>query len=127
MASVLKRKRGPAEVAASPKRAKSVTKSKSSAPVLDSQTGWDAAFGSIKRQDEPEIPNGLNDVSIAAKYASPEAEDYQEVLTQHQVINVEKEKRKHEAVETASSQWKISEPIGGRMIDVDPVFTEDEK
>lgn len=27
----------------------------------------------------------------------------------------------------ALQQWKISEPMGGRMSDVDPLFSEDEK
>lgn len=28
--------------------------------------------------------------------------------------------------ENAASSWKISKPMGGRMLDIDPILTEDE-
>ena len=30
-------------------------------------------------------------------------------------------------LEEASSSWKISKPLGGRMLDIDPIFSADEE
>jgi NET1-associated nuclear protein 1 (U3 small nucleolar RNA-associated protein 17) len=29
-------------------------------------------------------------------------------------------------LETTNSSWNVSKPIGGRMLDIDPIFSEDE-
>lgn len=36
-------------------------------------------------------------------------------------------KKKGKRSKSGGPAWRLSKPFGGRMIDVDPVFTEDEK
>jgi NET1-associated nuclear protein 1 (U3 small nucleolar RNA-associated protein 17) len=127
MSSVLKRKRGPVEVVEPSKKAKSTSKYKISAPVLDSfKVGWDAAFPT-KRHADLAPTNGVNGVSALTRSASPDAEDYEDLVEKHENAKAEKKKREAKAPQYDVPTWKISEPIGGRMIDVDPVFTDDER
>lgn len=41
--------------------------------------------------------------------------------------NGRKKKGKRSKSSGGGPAWRVSKPFGGRMIDVDPVFTEDEK
>ncbi|CZR55131.1 related to small nucleolar ribonucleoprotein [Phialocephala subalpina] len=139
MASALKRKRAPVEVLDTPKRAKSVEKQ--SGNLFQSSPGWDA-FRPPTTNGEPKhtLSNG--------QLASPEAEaiNLEEyvgdrlqksvaVKEQSRAENPAKKKKKEKKERRTKSwtskpdreAWKISSPIGGRMINADPVFTTDEK
>ena len=125
MTSVLKRKRGPVEVVEPSKKSKSSPKHQNPASIYDSfKVGWDAAFAA--KHDGLAAMHGVNGVSASRSSASPEAEDYEHLLEKHQAVKKER-KRETGGQKADVSTWKISEPIGGRMIDVDPVFTDDEK
>ncbi|KAI9744617.1 MAG: hypothetical protein M1818_002146 [Claussenomyces sp. TS43310] len=145
MASVLKRKRGAMEVLESPKRSRSMDKEASTASMPDfSNAGWDAAFGSVSKPVELSLPNNHgNDMGFETSPGSIVAVNFEDWKAP------EKRKRKKKAGPrvkdadaivahtledlTAAAQtspmveWKISESIGGRMINVDPAFTEDDK
>jgi NET1-associated nuclear protein 1 (U3 small nucleolar RNA-associated protein 17) len=124
MASVLKRKRGPLEAAESSKRLRSNQDIPQSAPELDpTKVGWDAAFGPIKRQSG--TTNGVNGDEAPDLRASnsPEAEEFENFGEGARAAKKERKKPGKKAVST----WKTSDPIGGRMIEIDPVFTEDER
>lgn len=140
MASVLKRKRAPVEVLDTPKRTKS---SEPPNGLLQNSSGWDAAF----RPPPKTTTNGEeNQSSSNGQLASPEAEaiDYalyvekqsRKVADPLAVAGSTDKKRKKEkkqklkkakSANTEKKNWRISAPIGGRMIDADPVFTADEK
>lgn len=146
MASALKRKRGPGEVVDTPKRAKSVKEIQNPLPTPQiSQGGWEAAFNPPpKTKDLITATNGINGDIIRSeeRSPSPEAVDYEKFVgiaerkLEEENKRKEAEKRKErekkkllKKVLTTNdpSAWKLSEPIGGRQINVDPVFTEDEK
>jgi hypothetical protein len=130
MASVLKRKRGPitgeGEVPDTPKRAKSVNvnvSEKERHPLPTQQTGWDAAFNPPKT--ELTQTNG-EAVEYDNYIAGEDAEEKDE--EQERKRKAKEEKRLLKAVRAQKQQaWHVSEPIGGRMIGVDPVFSVDEK
>jgi NET1-associated nuclear protein 1 (U3 small nucleolar RNA-associated protein 17) len=127
MASVLKRKRGPLEAVEPSKRSRSNQDLPQSVPELDlSKVEWDAAFGPSKRQNG--TVNGFNgdEAPELRDLSSPEAEDFEDLVERARIVKQEKKKSKKKAAQSTST-WKISEPIGGRMIEVDPVFTQDEK
>lgn len=140
MASALKRKRAPVEVLDTPKRAKSAEKQ--SGNLFQSSSGWDAF------RPPPTTNAEGNHARSNGQLASPEAEaiDYEEyvgdrsqktvaVKGQNQTENPVKKKKKEKKERRTKSwtskpdreTWKISSPIGGRMINADPVFTTDEK
>jgi NET1-associated nuclear protein 1 (U3 small nucleolar RNA-associated protein 17) len=152
MASQLKRKRDPVEVQGTPKRSKSV-KSKSGNPInFNEKTGWEAAM-----RGQPAPKNGVNSglENPPGTSSSPEAMDFEDFVGKNLEAGLEEEeeelgqtipkrtsrgaikeaqrKRKMESFEVKHKgrgrvkPWKLSESIGGRMIDVDPVFTADEK
>ena len=124
MASVLKRKRGPLEVAEPSKRSKSNQDIPQAAPELDpTKVGWDAAFGPIKRQNGASNRANEDETPELRDSSSPEAEDFENFVEGARAAKQEKKKPRKKAVPT----WKTSDPIGGRMIEIDPVFTEDEK
>lgn len=147
MASQLKRKRGPIpnsgsgldEIAETPKRAKSVKvkeKEKDSLPTpISSQTGWDAAFNPPSQTSNSLIQTNANEANgdEAIDFESYIAGEGAEVVRakdeeQERKKREKQEKRLLKAVKAKREQaWRVSEPIGGRMIDVDPVFTRDEK
>jgi hypothetical protein len=52
---------------------------------------------------------------------SPEAEDYEAFIERGSRLEGQQNRTGQ------ISEWQLSTPIGGRMIDVDPVFTQDEK
>lgn len=140
MASVLKRKRGAVSVPdskSSPtpslKRAKSVengveTEKKPSAPLFDaSKSGWDAAFGAAKKQNELAKMNGNG---VIEEDGEEEAEDFEAFVAGQSTQSRQRKARqaRQDAKELAGGvAWKASDPIGGRILDIDPVFTQDEK
>jgi NET1-associated nuclear protein 1 (U3 small nucleolar RNA-associated protein 17) len=127
MASALKRKRGPLEAVEPSKRPRSKQDIPQSAPELDlSKVGWDAAFGPSKRQNG--TTNGVNgDQAPGLRDSnSAEAEDFGDIVERARAAKQEKKRPKRKAVPNTLT-WKTSDPIGGRMIEVDSCFTEDEK
>lgn len=116
MASILKRKRNSAEVAEAQKRSKALKDAPSAAPKFDAaQSSWDAAFIIPKPDTQVAVVSG-DSVEKA-----PEVLDYEEYMTAKQASKSKKSKTK------PSSTWRTSEPVGGRMINVDPIFVGDEK
>ena len=134
MASALKRKRGPGEEVETLKRAKSVKDSKN--PLLP-QGGWEAAFNPPPKTKELVQTNGINGdgVHTEEEPRSSEAVDNDAFVKESEPKkNDEKRQKKHKRkllkkvlAATEPNLWTLSEPIGGRQINVDPVFTEDEK
>ena len=133
MASALKRKRGPVEVLDTPKRAKSV---KSAAPnslqKLNSQNvGWEAAFGAPPKEKDLVKTNGINgDVSDSEEdSAASEALDFDALHEEDFLANGLDTTTRKRALkgQEHSKTWKLSESIGGRMINADPAFTADER
>ncbi|RDW87795.1 hypothetical protein BP5796_03489 [Coleophoma crateriformis] len=123
MASILKRKGGPFEAVDSPKRVKSANPLKPAAKLpFSTEAGWDAAFKVPREQDLAVVDRVGEDKSEAGKEGSPEAEDFEDFARKQEAEKAAKIERS-----TSSTPWKISEPIAGRLIDVDPVFSADEK
>jgi len=141
MASALKRKRGLVEVADTPKRAKSIKESHNSLPTPQlSQSGWDAAFNPPTKTKELVKTNGVNG-DAHRETESPDAVDFEEFVEQSTQLEEEEQRRRKElksqqrrekkllksVTQKTPDVWKLSEPIGGRMINVDPVFSADER
>ena len=127
MVSALKRKRGPLEAVEPSKRSRFNQNISQSAPERDlSKVGWDAAFGPSKRQNG--TPNGVNGGGTpeSGESNSPEPEDFEDLVERARAAKHER-KRPRKKVVPNRSTWKTSDPIGGRLIEVDPIFTEDEK
>ena len=150
MASALKkRKRGHGDVVGAPKRAKSVkeVENPSLTPQLSQVTGWDAAFAPPRELVQT---NGINGGSqFLDRPSSLEALDYGEYgkamrkeEKSLQESGKKKKSKKHPEEQHTkrerkllkkvlttndANSWKLSDPIGGRQISVDPVFTVDEK
>lgn len=148
MASILKRKRGAVavpETEESPKpvlkRAKSVEADKKNGqasllPSFDAvKTGWDAVFGSKKKGGEVAKVNGngVDDEAVnGVEEESEEGEDFDTFVTRStrrwkKKGHKNRARREMEEALRAESAWKASDPIAGRMLDIDPVFTADEK
>jgi NET1-associated nuclear protein 1 (U3 small nucleolar RNA-associated protein 17) len=153
MASALKRKRGPGEDVDTPKRAKSVKEIENALPTpqIPQVTGWEAAFNPPPQAKELMTTNGINGDGVHSKERSnsPEAVDYEDYSKSERMneSNLEEERRKKKPkrqpeerqakaerkllkkvlATNNSNTWKLSEPIGGRQINIDPVFTADEK
>jgi NET1-associated nuclear protein 1 (U3 small nucleolar RNA-associated protein 17) len=132
MASVLKRKRAPVEVLDTPKRAKS--SEAQPGDFFQKPSGWDAAF----RPPPKVTTNGEGKHLLSnGQLASPDAEaiEFDQFVTGRNAIaevsgkkkKKEKKEKKHKNTTADKRSWRISGPIGGRMIDADPVFTADEK
>jgi len=130
MASILKRKRAPVEVLETPKRSKSI-KSNSGNPLrkISDNTGWDAAFNPPKT--EIAKTNGVNGEDLNGGLVSPEPVDYEAFVEEQRQKHLDNQISAPELAKSAGKKglqpWKLSEPIGGRMINADPVFTIDEK
>ncbi|ELR06167.1 hypothetical protein VC83_01301 [Pseudogymnoascus destructans] len=124
MASVLKRKRGSAQGVETLKRAKATTDVLEDAPTsVISGGGWDAAFAPI---NELATVNGSG--AHDDKVDSSGAEDFEQYAQKEDEYEKKARKAsKSKASKLKDSDWKVSAPIGGRMIDVDPLFTEGEK
>ena len=141
MASALKRKRGPVEVLDTPKRSKSVkTQSGNPLRLTSDNAGWEAAFNPT--QDLLISTNGNNGNHSHGTPESPEAVDYEAYVQDEKYKDALKQREKpsknavhgnskkpaaNSGQTKASDSWKLSEPIGGRMINADPVFSTDEK
>jgi NET1-associated nuclear protein 1 (U3 small nucleolar RNA-associated protein 17) len=128
MASALKRKRGPLEAVESSKRSRSNQDIPQSKTELDLSkvVGWEAAFGPSKRQNGG--ANGVNEDKAheLRDSNSSEVEDFEDLVERARAAKHERKRPKNKAIPNMST-WKTSNPIGGRMIEVDPIFTEDEK
>jgi len=141
MASALKRKRAPVEVLDTPKRSKSV-KTQSGNPLrpASDKAGWEAAFN--PSQDLLISTNGNNGNHSHGTPESPEAVDYEayvqdekykdalkqrEVPSKNAVHDDSNKSATNSVQKKANDLWKLSEPIGGRMINANPVFSTDEK
>ena len=108
MASLLKRKRGAAQ-----KEDEALKRAKATETAERPQDGsWDKLFAPLNKTLNQEIVvlNGDNE---------KEEESSQK--------DGKKKKEKKSKSSSAGRGWRVSKPFGGRMIDVDPVFTEDEK
>jgi len=138
MASSLKRKRGPVEVLDIPKRAKSLKIEQRVSFPISGRVAWEEAFNGLRKTNEPVQTNGINEdaVNSQRELDSPEAVDFdayvEENLQQKEADLRKKEERGlKKAVKKDEKNdvdiWRLSEPIGGRMINADPVFTADEK
>lgn len=140
MASALKRKRAPVEVLDTPKRAKS--SEILAKDFFQKPSGWDAAF----RPSPNVTPNGEGKHLLSnGQLASPDTEtiEFDQFVTGHSKNSAavsknvvaavpgkkkkEKKERKQRSATADKKSWRISGPIGGRMIDADLVFTADEK
>lgn len=119
------------EVTETPKRAKSVKRSQDIVPTPKiSETGWEAAFNPPTETKELIQTNGVNGYdSKSDKEGSPAALDFEEFATQERKAEKQREEKKllKSLANSKLDTWKISSSIGGRMINVDPVFTADEQ
>ncbi|KAF4624054.1 hypothetical protein G7Y89_g14122 [Cudoniella acicularis] len=137
MASALKRKRGPMEVPETPKRAKSIKDSTVDPlqKLSSSNAGWEAAFNPPPKAKELARRNGINgdtnspQINSEIKSASPEAIDFEDLKQGDQYVDKPVASKLGEKWKDGvkSKIWALSESIGGRMINVDPVFSIDEK
>lgn len=136
MASALKRKRGTVDVKDVPNRTKSLNDPQSSpaASKILQQSGWDSAFNPPTSNKELVRTNGINGNGVGSERdsASPEAENFEDFIEEGTKGLAEEQKQRWQTKQEAKLKrspyvWKISESIGGRMIDVDPVFTLDER
>ncbi len=113
MAQVLKRKRGAQQKddIEQLKRAKSATETLER--EQDGKAGWDKLFAPLNKSLDSQIAvlngNG-NDVEQNSEGEGKLGK-----------------KGKKSKKGTKKQEWRVGAPFGGRMIDVDPVFTEDEK
>ncbi|TVY84633.1 U3 small nucleolar RNA-associated protein [Lachnellula suecica] len=133
MASLLKRKRGPADILETPKRAKST---KTAAPnpqqKLSSQNvGWEAAFGAPRTKKDLVQTNGINgdatdsdDESILSEGIDFDTMNSGDFYKRERDAKIRKRAFKGQ---DQSQTWKLSDSIGGRMLNADPAFTADEK
>ena len=111
------------------KRAKATTDVlDAAAEPIQSNAGWDAAFAPLKQNNEL-VVNGFSNNNDNA--ASSDAEDYENFAAQGEASSTSKKSGKRSKSKTSKAskapEWRFSKPVGGRMIDVDPVFSNDEK
>lgn len=140
MASIGKRKRGAMEVLDTPKRAKSSLKKPASNPIqkLHEEAAWKTAAETPTKMRElikVSVINGSQDateeqlVSPQSLHPDVETEKPAPEPRSDEVVTVKKSKvhgikRKQNKV---VATWSLSESIAGRMLDLEPVFTENEK
>lgn len=117
------------EVQDVPKRAKSVLEN----PVknIGAAAGWDAAFHPPNTTATSLIKtNGANGTEndVDGKSQSPEAIDFDSMHAGDFEKGAEMElETESSAVAHKLQPWALSESIGGRMLNHEPAFTEDEK
>ncbi|KAI1364384.1 hypothetical protein F5Y08DRAFT_214799 [Xylaria arbuscula] len=86
----------------------------------------ETASGQLSNSEIATLVNGAEDDSgYAAKVLDV-------VKTETQVEKKDKHKNKSKsgkevALQGSSCKWRVSEPIGGRMLNIDPILTEDDK
>lgn len=121
MASLLKRKRGANQNAES----EAMKKAKAAGTTtVEKETNGDAAWDKLFAPLNKNLNNELATLN-GSTGASSDAEDTQMVgVNGTSKKNGKKSKKSSRA---KGPQWRVSAPFGGRMIDVDPVFTQDEK
>lgn len=116
------------------KRTKAPSNSQDPTPIpkfLDSGLGWEAAFNPPTKTKQLVQANGINGDGITSQRGSgsPEAEDFEGFIEEKSRQQAEEERKAEQDafLNRHSHEWKLSDSIGGRMIDVDPVFTLDER
>lgn len=101
--------------------------------ILDHPVGWDAAFVGLEKAKELIKTNGIKADDVESeKEGSPESVDF-ETFIQGAESKRKRAARKaeengeeiHKDAARKEAVWTISEPIGGRNINVDPVFSAD--
>lgn len=129
------------EVLDTPKRSKSV-KDQSGNPLRPAgeKAGWGAAFN--PPQELVVTTNGVNGNHSHRTSESPEAVDYEAYVQDEKYKDALEQREKSSKnvpqgnnnktlakseEQKAIELWKLSEPIGGRMANADPVFSRDEK
>ena len=121
------------EVSDTPKRAKSVKSAmpNSSQKPNSQNVGWEAAFGAPPETKDLARTNGINgNVSDSEEDSgSSEALDYDALHEEDILANGLDTSTRKRALkgQQHSKTWKLSESIGGRMLNIDPAFTTDEK
>jgi NET1-associated nuclear protein 1 (U3 small nucleolar RNA-associated protein 17) len=129
MTSILKRKRGAVEVKDTIKRAKSTKNNGKDVVRTIKENIWEKALENttegkelVKVNVEESLTNGHT--------IEPEKSDSADVDAKENEL-VEDPKAQGEAAAGKSAEkaslWKLSESIGGRMSNLEPVFTADEK
>lgn len=98
--------------------------------ILDNNSGWDAAFGGLPKAKElVKPPMGANGVGGSAKGNSLEVIDFDSFLAPNVLKKREAALKRIEDPDQEALKkepaWILSEPIGGRNINVDPLFSED--
>jgi len=121
MASILKRKRGANQTAES----EALKKAKAAGTAtLEKNTNGDAAWDKLFAPLNKTLNNELA-ILNGSTATSSDVED-----TQMVGVNGTPKKNGKKSKKSSKSKgpaWRVSAPFGGRMIDVDPVFTQDEK
>lgn len=92
-------------------RKKHKSKSKLQYNAIGDDTGKSRVQDSTAREDEPDAEQPM---VLAVSDTSPSGLG---TVVQKQEAQVE----------GPSASWKISKPIGGRMLDIDPIFSADEE
>jgi NET1-associated nuclear protein 1 (U3 small nucleolar RNA-associated protein 17) len=130
MASILKRKRGAVEVQDAPKRAKSV-KSSAENPLqkLEKNIDWEATLVDTTPSAELIYTNGINGMTNGNGIHSPSPESIEPDTSERKGAKASGALGKVVAGKPAeaASIWRLSESIAGRMLNIEPVFTSDEK
>jgi hypothetical protein len=128
MAPGLKRKRDLGDAVGVAKTARAGKNAKKAHIPEFSQGGWAAAFNPPPKSQELIQTNGINGDGIPAEeeHDISDAVDFEAVEERRQKRENRKLMRKV-LTATNSNEWKVSEPIGGRQMNVEPVFTRDEK
>ncbi|PQE28010.1 WD domain-containing protein [Rutstroemia sp. NJR-2017a WRK4] len=144
MASILKRKRGPVDVLDTPKRTKQGSEPTPSATKFpQSNVGWDI-FASLERgkelvQADDTADNGSIDDAEVIDFEDlfapplPEPSNEPQNLEMKQTPIRPKSNKKlwertiPQAPKPRVPGWMISDSVGGRIINAEPVFAKDEK
>ena len=117
------------EVQNTPKRAKSMTKSGNSAiQTRDGNADWDKALAETAKT-ELILTNGINGTKNGSSVNSSSPEPIHSAVSEVNGVRIPKSRNEVKAgkpAETAST-WKLSESIAGRMLNIEPVFTNEEK
>lgn len=121
------------EVLDAPKRSKSVkSETPKSLQKFNSQNvGWEAAFGAPPKIKDLVQTNGVNGEISDSEEDSvvSEALDFDALQEGDFLSNGRDTTSRKRALKAQdhSRTWKLSESIGGRMINANPAFTADEK
>jgi NET1-associated nuclear protein 1 (U3 small nucleolar RNA-associated protein 17) len=112
---VLKRKRGATQGKEEGKRAKPVLEKQADLDAKAPTSKFDEAFAAAEQKNEGQLV--VADSQASNSQTTPKKKSKKDKSKKHE----------KKTDEDKISEWKTSAPLGGRMIDVDPVFTEDEK